>query len=630
MKKIGIILVLLICMVYVASGCSSNGDFVEISYGTGMDEITNYYNREMYYANLNETIAPDPCVIYVPEGRHTDENGIDNYGGYYYLYSTRYFAGTGTPKMHYGISCARSKDLVNWEPAGVYYFYKDYMTSYAIAVPDTDDYWVNSFFWAPDVVYDEASETYYMYFTGGARPKYTSANASSVEEYDNIYCGIAVGKRPDQFDLLGITPVVNANGETITSTVQPIDFEKALGLDYVFGIIDANLFIDDVDSDNDGKLDMYLYFVNHRSSNPFYQDAPGIWGVKMKDFITPDYETLSYIVSPNKISVTGGYDESKGGLWCDRDPADGGAYLFDERNVNEAPYMLKHDGKYYMTYSSNGYTSKSYSVHQAIGSSPLGQFYKPQYMEGNPILISNSEHIAGTGHHTFAMAGDELFIVYHKHSNPINYDEGGTRFLAVDRASFVDIDFDSQFKSVIATNGPSYLTLQWQGETISGYKNLAKSANISVSNGSGVEYLNDELIPVTTFLEDRVFESDGAVTLTLTWDTPVAVSSVMVYNAVYEEFAFSAVDSIKFYFSEKPGWASREYTGGIIQNLDFPSRYVDQNSGTIYGSSAAVADFEPINVYKIEISISRKFEEYDSFGGRLPNIQISELVVLGN
>ena len=43
--------------------------------------------------------------------------------------------------------------------------------------------------------------------------------------------------------------------------------------------------------------------------------------------------------------------------------------------------MLKHNGKYYMTYSANGCWNKYYNVCYAISDSPLSGFVKP-YEEG--------------------------------------------------------------------------------------------------------------------------------------------------------------------------------------------------------------------------------------------------------
>ena len=57
----------------------------------------------------------------------------------------------------------------------------------------------------------------------------------------------------------------------------------------------------------------------------------------------------------------------------------------DLMRVNEGPYMLVKDGKYYMTYSGSHFESINYGVGYAVADSPLGPFTK---YEKNPIMQS--------------------------------------------------------------------------------------------------------------------------------------------------------------------------------------------------------------------------------------------------
>ena len=59
--------------------------------------------------------------------------------------------------------------------------------------------------------------------------------------------------------------------------------------------------------------------------------------------------------------------------------------------VAEGPFMLKHNGKYYLTYSANHFRTPDYAVGYAVADTPLGPFQK---FEGNPILKKN-EGIVG-------------------------------------------------------------------------------------------------------------------------------------------------------------------------------------------------------------------------------------------
>ena len=101
---------------------------------------------------------------------------------------------------------------------------------------------------------------------------------------------------------------------------------------------------------------------------------------------------------------------------------------------NEGPCTMKHDGIYYLTYSSNAYTTANYAIGYATASSPLGPWNK---YSGNPILSSNlSIGASGPGHNGFALSPDstEWFIVYAAHTDPNN--PSANRSLYIDRMYF--------------------------------------------------------------------------------------------------------------------------------------------------------------------------------------------------
>lgn len=83
--------------------------------------------------------------------------------------------------------------------------------------------------------------------------------------------------------------------------------------------------------------------------------------------------------------------------------------------VAEGPFVLKHGGKYYLTYSANDYKSRDYAIGYAVSDSPLGPFVK---YEGNPIL-RRSDRLVGVGHHSFTSSkdGKRLICVYHCHNS---------------------------------------------------------------------------------------------------------------------------------------------------------------------------------------------------------------------
>jgi beta-xylosidase len=81
--------------------------------------------------------------------------------------------------------------------------------------------------------------------------------------------------------------------------------------------------------------------------------------------------------------------------------------------IAEGPFVIKHKGLYYLTYSCNHTRCIDYAVGYAVSKSPRGPFKR---FEGNPIL-KRSEHLIGVGHHSFFYAEDKtLCCAYHCHN----------------------------------------------------------------------------------------------------------------------------------------------------------------------------------------------------------------------
>lgn len=161
----------------------------------------------------------------------------------------------------------------------------------------------------------------------------------------------------------------------------------------------------------------YLYFVRFTGGNVIY-------GAKLNpDLLTIDESTLTELLRPSQP-------------W-EKDMAD----------VNEGPYMLYKDGKYFLTYSGSHFESPMYGVGYATSGAPLGHFTKYKF---NPIMQSNSS-VHGAGHHTFASSpdGKELFIIYHTHHDLTTTDP---RKLAIDRVRFTH---DANGQLILETSGPT-------------------------------------------------------------------------------------------------------------------------------------------------------------------------------
>ena len=117
--------------------------------------------------------------------------------------------------------------------------------------------------------------------------------------------------------------------------------------------------------------------------------------------------------------------------------------------VVEGPFMLKHNGKYYLTYSANHFRSPYYAIGYAVSDSPLGPFKK---FEGNPILVKN-DHVNGTGHHSFTTSkdGKKLICVYHCHKSLTQIHP---RMTCIDPAEFVPNPAGGD--DILVIHGPTY------------------------------------------------------------------------------------------------------------------------------------------------------------------------------
>ncbi len=175
--------------------------------------------------------------------------------------------------------------------------------------------------------------------------------------------------------------------------------------------IDGDFFVDD-----DGTI--YLYYVRFDCGNVIY-------GSRL------DEETMTLDESSEKrlIAATDEW-ETKLGL------------------VAEGPFMVKHNGRYYLTYSANDYRSIDYAIGYAVSDSPLGPFTK---YEGNPILHRN-ESVNGVGHHSFTYSkdGSRMICVYHRHNSMTVVHP---RMTCIDPAEFVP-DVDGKPDRLII-NGPT-------------------------------------------------------------------------------------------------------------------------------------------------------------------------------
>ena len=599
----------LIClMCFGATGCEalSNRDSVYMNYADGLGEDLQY-NSELYGLNTSNTLpGADPGAIYV--SKEEDEE----WGGYYYIYLTgssneggHSLKGDFYKENHIiqtAAQCFRSKDLHQWERCGVF------DDGFVLQVVEED--WCDTRFWAPEVIRNPQDGKYYMYFSASAKEEMgVEGISSSANPFDRFYLGVAVSDTP-----AGPFTVLYDTDEATGKRIPTINFKVGQGLEFNWSAIDVSPFFDD-------NGDLYLYFNKHVGDH--YNDMMGIWGMKMKSMTEPDYATVSCLAVAGKETVSN--------VPGDMEHIQPGGDYYDpsESGINEGPFMLKHEGKYYLTYSSNGCEHISYSVHQAVSDNPLSGFRKLSMEEGNPVLDGSVYgYMNGTAHHAIVKNGEELWIVYHQHSSTVGFSEGWERSISADRVNFVT---NGEGEQVLTANGPSKI-LQWLPESVSGYQNLAAEAEIEVSNGAGKEYLTDQVLPFYTVTNQSVLAVDkGDLTITMKWEKPVSVSSVMVYNSDDLYSAFSKITRMRFTLAEQPEWASKDYKYAVIEDVKVSERYWDEEANRYITCAPAVAEFEPVMITELQITINEadRLVSTSKTGEKATALRLSEIVVLG-
>ena len=115
--------------------------------------------------------------------------------------------------------------------------------------------------------------------------------------------------------------------------------------------------------------------------------------------------------------------------------------------VAEGPFVLKHKGVYYLTYSANHTRCQDYAVGVAMSQSPTGPFEK---FQGNPILHRN-DRFCGVGHHSFTTSkdGKMLICAYHCHDSLENFKP---RRFCLNTAQFVT---GENGMDMLVINGPA-------------------------------------------------------------------------------------------------------------------------------------------------------------------------------
>ncbi|HSI86327.1 MAG: family 43 glycosylhydrolase [Candidatus Methylacidiphilales bacterium] len=142
------------------------------------------------------------------------------------------------------------------------------------------------------------------------------------------------------------------------------------------------------------------------------------------------------------------------------------------RNYFEGPFMLKNAGRYYLMYSSGITIKDTYQVHYAVGDNPLGPFTEGS---NSPILVTNkANNVVSPGHHAVFKKDGQHYILYHRHSIPLDPKFVG-RQMCVDLLNF---SADGQMEKVVPSHeGPRLVQGRLDGRNIFSDKAVATASS---------------------------------------------------------------------------------------------------------------------------------------------------------
>lgn len=621
-----VLTLVLLCALFAAcSGEQTQGKPAQVQY-----EVSSYqgqleegqtkadYNKALFYRNDRKIVeAADPFVL--------DNTSRD---GYYYLYGT-----------YASLFCYRSKDLMEWEPVGNALDNLNYGPNGSIEETRKVT-WRD--IWAPEVIYDPDEGLYYMFFSATPEPVNLKEGNGVKPGNGSEVMMVAVSEYPDRgFQLVNFRDPASCGEENVHAyndtpgktdengnvlDAYPHYYAKYLMLDPA----EYNAFLDanggnraDHRGGFEGGIDPNPFVDEDGTKYLFWCDSTGtdrVCVVKMDNWLKPDWSTATvllyysfYTVDDWKASLTGQSTEFV-------------PYEHKESSINEGPSIVKHNGKYYMTFSLGRYADNSYQVGQAVADNIYGPYRKLTEAEGGLLMsggVAGSQEISGTGHHAFVTIGEQLFMVYHRHNDIVV--GGGARNPAIDEIKWITVkDKDGNDLEVMYSNGPT-CTVQPKVEVYAEYVNIADEAVVSGSEDA--DYLTDGLLSIYKYgnpdFMEYIKETSITETTTFTFDFSEArtVRAIMVYNSKLENTAFADVARVEF-VCEENGEEVIRYIDGIQFGSDnFRANDYDGSIYYITPGAAAYAEFNELNVKSVRVTVEVP-EGQESVG-------ISEIRILG-
>lgn len=309
----------------------------------------------------------------------------------------------------------------------------------------------------PYILFDKASNKYYMYGTGaGAKDGFSSYSSSDLINWQSegqVYFGNKKGSwgigdfwAPEVYHYknkyymlysaqwghnpahelenfkIGVAVSDNPAGPFIDIADKPL-------FDPGYPVIDANVYFDP-----NGKL--YLYYSRCCYKNPVKSEVAD-WA-KEKGWFNEIEESWVYgiEIKPDFSGVTGSpVLLLRPPLKMDDPQAEWESRSVTSKEVNrrwtEGSFTFKKGNTYYMMYSANFFGGENYAIGYATSKHPLGPYVKAA---NNPVLQKNTGQgggVSGTGHNSVVWSpdGKQMFCVYHGRTTA----SGKNRVVFIDR-----------------------------------------------------------------------------------------------------------------------------------------------------------------------------------------------------
>jgi hypothetical protein len=247
--------------ILLLTGCAPAG--IPLAYDSMIPEggiqDNGQYNKDLFYRNDALWAQPDPFILYI-----TDEDSTEY--GYFYLYATNW--------NDKGYKTYRSKDLVYWQDVA------PEVGTYCFQEQETDAF--NPPYWAPEMIYDDQTDQYYLFYSAATTDGYSGGFTEEMR------IGVATADEP-YGPFLGSKNNILIKDDQANAAVTEADRGS-------WECIDPSPFIG-----ADGEK--YMLFTREKDSYNGIQITEtgvnsAIWVVRITDWMTPDYATLTRLTAP--------------------------------------------------------------------------------------------------------------------------------------------------------------------------------------------------------------------------------------------------------------------------------------------------------------------------------------------